>query len=76
MLAGLEMLVERLLHQHFGGELALSAGIACVVEVDLVGPFLAGEDYLVGIDDDDVVAAFNEWRVAGLVFAAKQLGDF
>lgn len=69
-----EVLVERLLHQSLGGLFALSAGISGVAEVDSVGHLFAGEDDLVGIYDDDVVAASYVGRVAGFVFAAEDFG--
>lgn len=68
---GLEVLVEALLHEDLGGELALAAGIAGEVEVDAVGHLLAGEAYLVGVDDDYVVSALDEGRVRRLVLAAE-----
>ena len=74
--AGLEVLVEGFLHEHFGGELALTAGIAGEVVVDAVGPLVAGKLNFVGVDDDHVVAALNEGRVAWLVLAAQNFGHF
>ncbi len=62
-------------HQHFGGKLTLTAGIAGEVEVDAIGHLLAGKAYFVGIDDDNVVAAFHERRIAGFVFAAENFGN-
>ena len=73
---GLEVLVERFLHQNLGGGLALSAGVAGVGVVDAVGHLLAGEYALVGIDDDNIVAALHEGRVRGLVLAAQDFGNF
>jgi hypothetical protein len=35
----------------------------------MVGHLLAGQSNFVGVDDDNVIAAFNVGRVAGLVFA-------
>ena len=74
--AGLEVLVESLLHQNFGGSLALAAGIAGVVQIDAVGHLFAGENNLVGVDDDYVVATFHVGRVAGFVFAAEKFCNF
>lgn len=75
VIAGLEVLVHRLLLEINGSEDALATGIAGEAEVLAVGPFLAGELHLVGIDDDYIVAAIYVGRVAGLVLAAKNLGD-
>lgn len=72
--AGLEMLVERFAHQYLGGELTLTAGIAGVVEIDVVGHLFAGENHFVGVDDDHVVAALGVGSVAGFVFPAQNLG--
>ena len=74
--AGFEVLVVRFLHQHFGGRLALTAGVAGVTKIDFIGHLIAGEDDLVGVDDDDVVAALHVGGVAGLVLAAENFGDF
>ncbi len=76
VLAGLDVLVERLLHQAFGSGLALTAGIAGVGQIDAVGPLVAGELHFVGVDDDHVVAALHVGRIAGLVFAAQDFSDF
>ena len=54
---GFEVLVVGFLHKHFGGLLALTAGIAGLVQVNLVGHLAAGENHFVGVDNDDVVAA-------------------
>ncbi len=74
--AGLEVLVEALLHEHLRCGLALAAGIAGVAQVDAVGHLLAGEANLVGVDDDHVVAAFHVGRVGRLVFATQQFCHF
>ena len=73
---GLDVLVERFLHQSLGGSDALTAGVSGVAEVGVIGHFLAGEDNLVGVDDDDIVAALYEGRIGGFVFSAQDLGDF
>ena len=67
------------------GELALedlarralldAAGIARVAVVDLVVVLIAGEDDLVGVDDDDVVTAIDVRRVDGFVLALEARGD-
>ncbi len=54
---------------------ALTAGVAGVGEVYAIGPLLAGEAYLVGIDDDNVVATVYVRSEVGLVLAAKQFGN-
>ena len=76
MHAGFEVLVERFLHKYLGCCLALATGITCVVQVNLVGHFFAGENHFVGVDDDDVVAALYIGGVRGFVFAAQQFGNF
>ena len=53
----------------------LSARIAGVASVDLVGQFFACQLHLFGIDDDDIVTAVGVGRVARLVLAAQNLGD-
>ena len=70
------VLLERFLHEHFGSGLALTAGIAGVAEIYTVGHLLAGENNLVGVDDDYIVAALHVGGVAGFVFAAKQFCHF
>ena len=57
VIAGLDVLVERLLHEDLGSRHTLSAGIAGVAEILAVGHFLAGQTHFVGIDDDYIVAA-------------------
>ena len=54
---------------------ALTAGIARVACIDLVGLFLAGENHLVGIDDDDVVTTIDVRGECGFVLSAQQLGN-
>ena len=43
--------------------------------IDLVGALVAGQHDLVGIDDDDIVAAIHMRREARLVFASEPRGD-
>ena len=43
--------------------------------IDLVGALVAGEHDLVGIDDDDIVAAIHMRREARLVLASEPRGD-
>lgn len=74
--AGFDVLVERFFHEHFGSELALTAGITGEVEIDFVSHLFACEDNFVGVDDDDVVAALKVGSVVGFVFAAEKFGDF
>lgn len=74
--AGLEVLIERFLHQNLGGSLTLAAGISGVVEVYAIGHFLAGKNNFVGIDNDYVVAALHVGGVAGFVFTAQQFCHF
>ena len=58
-----------------GGGETLAAGIPGVTCVDLVGHFVARELHLLRVDDDDVVAAIDVGRVAGLVLASEDLRD-
>ena len=60
VVAGLDVLVERLLHEHFGSGDALAAGIAGVAQIFAIGPLLAGETHLVGVDNDYIVATLYE----------------
>ena len=75
VIAGLDVLVERLLHEDLGGRHTLSAGIAGVAEIFTVGHLLAGKAHFVGIDDDYIVAALYVGRVAGLVLTAQNQSD-
>lgn len=76
VLAGLDVLVAGFFHQTGGSGLALSAGVTGVAEVDAVGPLIAGELYLVSIDNDYIVATFYVGRVRSLVLAAEEFGNF
>src|SRR5947209_19632179 len=66
---------ELALEDHLGRTLLDAAGIAGVVVVDLLLALAAGEDYLLGVDDDDVVAIVDMRREARLVLAAKPQRD-
>ena len=60
---------------HLGrGGLTLTAGITGVALINLVTLFLAAEDNLLGVDDDDIVAAVDVRGVAGLGLAAQNVG--
>lgn len=72
----LEVLVERLLHQSLGSILTLTAGVTGVVIINTISHLFAGEDNLVGVDDDNVVAACYVRRVAGLVLSAENFRNF
>lgn len=72
----LEVLVERLLHQSLGSILTLTAGVTGVVIINTISHLFAGEDNLVGVDDDNVVAASYVRRVAGLVLSAENFRNF
>ena len=50
-------------------------GVAGVPAIKLLRPFLARQDNLVGIHNDDVIAGINVGRVEGFVLAAKNFGD-
>jgi hypothetical protein len=58
-----------------GRPLLDAAGIASMPVIDLVGALIAGEHHLVGVDDDDVVAAIHMRCEARLVLASKPRGD-
>ena len=58
-------------HQLAIGDLLESACVAGVIVVDLLIQLLAGKDELVGVDDDDVVAAVAVGGEGGLMLSAK-----
>lgn len=60
VVAGLDVLVERLLLEKLGGRHTLAAGIAGIAEIFAVGPLVAGEAHLVGVDDDYIVTTLYE----------------
>ena len=70
-----DVLVERLGEEALGSGLTLAAGIAGVAEVNLVGHLFAGEDGLLGVDDDNLVAALHIGAVAGFVLSAQDFGN-
>lgn len=76
MHTGLDVFVERFLHQNLGVGVTLSAGITGECEVFAVCHLFAGKNHLVGINDDNIVAAFNVGRIAGLVLATQNFGNF
>lgn len=76
MIARFEVFVERFLHQHLGSGDTLTARIAGIREVFTVGKFLTGELYLISVDDNHIVATLHVGRIAGLVLAAKDFGNF
>lgn len=57
-----------------GGGIALTARIAGVAGVDLIGHLFPRETYFVCVDDDDVVTAVNVGSVAGFVLTAQDFG--
>ena len=63
-----------LLHETVIAGLLQAAGIAGVSAVILLLKLLAGQDRLLGVDDDDVVAALNMRGVIDLQLAAQQVG--
>ena len=73
--AGLDALLVRLLHQNLRSSKTLATGIARVANILLVGPLLAGENDLVSVDDDHIVATVHMRSEAGLVLAAQDLRD-
>src|SRR5262249_4509642 len=52
-----------------------AADVAGVLVIDLLLHLAAGQHHLLGIDDDDVVAAVDMGRVSGLVLAAQAQRD-
>ena len=63
-----------LLHQTVIAGLLESAGVAGVGAVVLLLELLARQDRLLGVDDDDIVAAVNMRGVVDLELAAEQVG--
>ena len=51
-----------------------AAGVTGVGTVVLLLQLLAGEDGVLGVDDDDVIAAVNVGGVVGAQLAAQQIG--
>ena len=51
-----------------------AAGVTGVGTVVLLLQLLAGEDGVLGVDDDDVIAAVNVRSVIGFQLAAQQIG--
>ncbi len=74
VITGLYVLVERLLQKKLGSRYALSAGITGVAEIFAVGPLVAGEAHLVGVDDDNMIATLYKGRVSGFVLASQNVG--
>jgi hypothetical protein len=54
------------------GRCAQAARVARVVVGELLGQLVGGEHDLVGVDDDDVVAAVDVGGEVGAVLAAQQ----
>ena len=63
-----------LLHQDLVLGLFQTAGVTGVGAVVLLLQLLAGEDGVLGVDDDDVIAAVNVGGVVGLELAAEKIG--
>jgi len=63
------------LEKILGDLLLLAAGVAAEVHVDLVFQLVTGENDLVGIDDDDEIAAVDVGGVVGFVLAAQDGSD-
>src|SRR5690606_37451370 len=56
-------------------DVLLAAHVPAVTEVRLLVDLVAGEPHLLGVDDDDVVAAVQVRGEDGLVLAAQDAGD-
>ena len=63
------------LAQLCGSVEALSTRITSITCVDLVSLFLAREDNLVGVDDDDVVTSVNMRCVGQLILDGQNFGN-
>ena len=63
-----------LLHQDLVLGLFQTAGITGVSAVVLLLQLLAGEDGVLGVDDDDVIAAVDVGSVVGFELAAQKVG--
>lgn len=63
------------LHQQAVLGLVEAAGVAGVGAVELLLQLFARQDRLLGVDDDDEVAAVGVGGVLGLALAAQQVGD-
>ena len=63
-------------HQVTRCELTLSARIARVAEINTTVPLITGENDLVCVDNDHVIATINMRGEVGLVFAAQELCHF
>lgn len=74
--AGFDVFVVALFDEHFGSQLALTAGIAGVVQINLVSKFFTGKNHFVCVDDDYIVTAVHEGAIAGFVFSAQNFGNF
>ena len=55
---------------------ALATGVTSITCVNLVSFFLASENRLSGIDDDDIVSTVYMRSECGFVLSAEQLGYF
>lgn len=60
----------------FGADFFESARIARVMVIDFLLPFIAGEDDLLGIDDDDVIADIEVRSIRRFVFAHQNARGF
>ncbi len=72
---GLDVFVERFLHEDLSIGVTLTAGIAGVRKIFAVCPFFASENHFVGIDNDYVVAALHVGRIRRLILAAEDFSD-
>ncbi len=76
VITGLDALVKRLLEKHLRCGNALPARIAGVRKILAVGHFFTCEHDFVGIDNDYIVTALHERRIARFVLATKNFGNF
>ena len=63
------------LHHLLGGHFLQPAGPPGMMPVDLVLELVAGEDYLLSIDDDYVIANIDEWSICCFIFSHQQPGS-
>ena len=76
VLAGFDGLFERFGHEVCRGVNTLATGITGEAQILALVHLIAAHLHLLGIDDDDVVAAIHIGREVGLVFAAQYFCHF
>lgn len=74
MNSGFDVLVVRFTHEHFRSQLFLAAGISGESIEYMICHFFTGQNNLIGIDDDHIVATLHIGRIAGFVFTHENFG--